>query len=260
MNRLKTVLSACFLLIFILNCNDAKTLPVSSFIIEPSGIISSVYTSSRTTYKVESSDEDFSLLATANQQILSSKTYNGKSIILVSSGDSVLPAEKNLSIYLKNTSFLNTDKENIKKAAAEFKNSKNPVSDVSVFVYNHISDKKIGIPFLPAALILDGKAGDCTEHSVLTISILRTLGIPSRAVMGLILTENFSGKKNVFVYHMWVEAYQNGKWVLVDSTRPYDIHPNRYIALAYHNLMTATPLEYLQAISSIEDMKIFYVK
>ncbi len=263
MNRFKLIfkiLSLSSIFSFILICSNAESLPVSSFIIVPSGITGSVYTESRTVYRVESSDEDFTLSPTANQKILSIKSGNDRSVILVSSGESAAPVEKDLSIYLRNSPYLNTDKASIIKAAERFKTSKDPLQEVSVFVYNHISDKKIGIPMLPASSILSGKSGDCTEHSILTVSILRTLKIPSRAVMGIILAENFSGKQNVFVYHMWVEAFQNGKWILVDSTRPHDLHPNRYIALAYHNLMTETPLEYLNAASTIQDMKISVVK
>ena len=260
MNRLRFIFTTFILMSVILISSDLKSLPSSSFIIIPSGISSSVYSGSRTTYKVESSDEDFTLSGTANQQILSINSGGGKTVILVSSGESPLSENKDLNFYLSNTPYLNTDKESIKKTAMKFKDSKDPVRDVSLFVYNHISDKKMGIPLLPASSILSGKAGDCTEHSVLTVSILRTLKIPARAVMGIILSENFSGKQNVFVYHMWVEAYHNGRWILVDSTRPRDIHPNRYIALAYHNLKTETPLEYLQAISTMQNMKISYVK
>lgn len=259
MKKLSFFLTAFSVLFIILNGTVLKSLPSSSFIIIPSGIISSVYTDIRSTFKIVSSDEDFILADTANQHILSVISGDGKTEITVSTGNNPLPADKNLNIYLKNTPYLNTDKESIKKAAAGFKNSKNPLKDISVFVYRHISDKKIGIPLMPAASILAGRAGDCTEHSILAISLLRTLNIPSRAVMGIILSEEFSGKQNVFVYHMWVEAYQNGKWVMADPTRPYDTHHNRYIALAYHNLMTETPLEYLQAASTMQNMKITYI-
>ena len=260
MNRLRFVNGTLFFFTIIFFCHNAGSLPASSFIIIPSGIIDTVYQSSRTVYKVESSDEDFTLPSTASQQILSVKPGNEKSIILISAGENPLTENKNTEVFLRNTPYLNLDKEIIKKTAGNFKNSKDQPGDVSAFVYHYISDKKIGIPLLPAASILQGKAGDCTEHSVLTIALLRALKIPSRAVMGLILVENFSDKQNVFVYHMWVEAYRNGKWVLVDSTRPASIHHNRYIALAYHNLMTETPLEYLQAISTIQNLKISYVR
>jgi hypothetical protein len=260
MSSLKYILKILLIPAVIMICSIAESLPVSSFIIIPSGITGSVYSGNRTVYKIESSDEEFILPGTANQEILSVKSGNDKTEILVSSGDSSAGKETDMSKYLRNTPYLNTDKESIKKTAAKFRNSKDPLKDVSIFVFNHISDKKIGIPLLPAASILTGKSGDCTEHSILTVSILRTLQIPARAVMGIILCEDFAGKQNVFVYHMWAEAYLNGRWELVDSTRPLDIHHNRYIALAYHSLMTETPIEYLRAVSTIQDIKISVVR
>ncbi len=260
MNKSGYIIKSITLAVVILFSIDLKSIPASSFIITPSGINNTAYTNNRTVYKIESSDEDFTLFETANQQILSKKNSGERTEILISTGDSAVPVEKDLTPFLKNTPYLNTDKESIRKAASKFKNSKDPVKDVSAFVYNHISDKKLGIPLLPASMILSGRAGDCTEHSILTISILRTLKISSRAVMGIILSENFSGKNNVFVYHMWVEAFRNGRWILVDATRPYDFHPNRYIALSYHNLMTETPSDYLRAISTIQDMKISFIR
>jgi transglutaminase-like putative cysteine protease len=260
MKTKRSFLSCIPLLIFILFCNDVKSIPALSFLITPAGINSTAYTNIRSVYKIESSDEDFTLPATANQQNLSIKNLKERTEILISTGDSLLTAEKDLTPFLRNTPFLNTDKESIRKTALKFRKSADPVKDVSVFVYNHISDKKLGIPLLPASMILTGKAGDCTEHSILTVSLLRTLGIPSRAVMGVILSEDFSGEKDVFVYHMWVEALKDGRWILVDATRPHDFYPNRYIALAYHNLMTEMPIDYLRAVSAIQEMKITFIK
>jgi hypothetical protein len=59
---------------------------------------------------------------------------------------------------------------------------------------------------------------------------------------------------------MWVEALKDGRWILVDATRPHDFYPNRYIALAYHNLMTEMPIDYLRAVSAIQEMKITFIK
>jgi hypothetical protein len=54
---------------------------------------------------------------------------------------------------------------------------------------------------------------------------------------------------------MWAEAFHDGRWILVDATRPRDIHPNRYIAFAYHSLQTEMPLSYFRAISAIRKMR-----
>ena len=240
----------------ILICSEINSLPVSSFIVKPSGVTGSVYAGSKTSYKIESSDEDFTLPNSANQIVLSESVKKDKKEIIILCGANRISAKGDLKQFLNDTQFLNLDDPDIKKTALQFKNSKNKIKDISAFVYNQISDKKIGMPLIPAASILKSKAGDCTEHTVLAISLLRSLNIPARAVVGLILSEDFLGEKNVFVYHMWAEVYENGQWILVDATRPGSINPNRYIALCYHNLKTAAPLEYLNAISTVRDLKI----
>jgi hypothetical protein len=240
--------------------NSGITLPSSSFIIVPVVIKNEIYMNDKSVFRIESSDEDLILPETANQKIVSINKSNEKTVILLSTGKNRLAPGNDLNPYLKNTPYLNMDKDIIRKTAADFKNSKDPLKDVSLFVYRYISDKKIGIPMISALSILKRKAGDCTEHSILTVSLLRTLKIPARAIVGLILTENFEGNKNVFVFHMWVEAYRNGKWEMIDSTRPLNVYHNRYIALAYHNLMTETPMEFLTVASSINDIKISYIK
>jgi hypothetical protein len=223
------------------------------------GLKNSAYAKSKTVYKIESSDENFKLFNTSNQVVLSESLKNNRKEIVISCGENTISGQDNLNLFLNDTQFLNLDNPKIKSTAARFKNSKNKIKDVSLFVYKHISDKKLGMPLIPAASILKSKAGDCTEHSILTISILRSLKIPARAVVGLILSENFLNEKNVFVYHMWVEAYENGRWVLVDSTNPQSTNHNRYIALCYHSLKTEAPIEFLNAVSTIQDLKITYI-
>jgi transglutaminase-like putative cysteine protease len=166
---------------------------------------------------------------------------------------------KSLNEYLINTRLLEIDDPEIIKLKQNFYMSEDIVSDVEKYVYNHITDKKIGIPIISASKILIGRAGDCTEHAVLAISILRMLGIRARAVVGMILSEEFDGNENVFVYHMWAEAYYKNRWMLVDATRPEEKFPNRYIAIAYHHLKTEMPLDYLKAVSAMKSFSIEYV-
>ena len=57
------------------------------------------------------------------------------------------------------------------------------------------------------------REGDCTECAVLLAALLRANGIPSRCVNGLVYSEDdFAGQKDVFVYHMWTQA-----WIALDN-------------------------------------------
>ncbi|MCD6227181.1 transglutaminase domain-containing protein, partial [Candidatus Micrarchaeota archaeon] len=85
---------------------------------------------------------------------------------------------------------------------------------ITNWVYNHITynlsytDKR-----LPASEVYKIRQGTCDEYSHLTISMLKTLGIPARFVKGY----SFSNK--TWEPHAWVEYY-NPKygWLPIDPT------------------------------------------
>lgn len=218
-----------------------------------------IYTEERTKYILSSSDPNFSLPNTPFQNVLKKTALNQKYYLTVISGNI---AQKKCAIspaYLQDTRFLNLNSEEIIQIRKKFMNSNTVINDISHFVYNHIINKKPGIPIISAKNILKHRSGDCTEHAILTISLLRSLKIPARAAVGMILSRDFDGLRDVFVFHMWAEAYINGGWILVDSTRPNKQQPNRYIAFSYHHLKTEMPLSYLKSISAIKNLTVEYL-
>jgi hypothetical protein len=65
---------------------------------------------------------------------------------------------------------------------------------------------------IPSALeVLRTRVGDCNEHATLTAALLRSLGVPTRIVVGLVYT------RGRFFYHAWNEVY-TGEWVSMDAT------------------------------------------
>ncbi len=221
----------------------------------------SIYSENMSRYRIESSDTEFILIDTTYQKILKQRIGNRKKTIDIETGliPTVTTTIEELSGFLKDTRFLNLSSPEISGAAAKLQDSKDTVKTVEDFVYRHISDKTLGIPIIPASQIYRMKRGDCTEHSVLAVALLRKLGVPARAVAGMYLADQFMGKRNVFVYHMWAEAFWKGRWRLVDATRPGEEKLNRYIAFAYHNLKAEAPLPYLRAVSVIQDMSVEYL-
>jgi transglutaminase-like putative cysteine protease len=220
----------------------------------------SIYSEKTSRYRIESSDSEFSLIRTSYQRIIRQRKSNNKKTIDIETGQisSVSTTAEELSDFLKDTRFLNLASPEITGAAAGLSDSKDPIRAVEDYVYRHIADKTLGIPLMPAAQIYRMKRGDCTEHSVLAVALLRKLRVPARAVVGMYCADEFLGKRNVFVYHMWAEAYWKGRWRLADATRPGENRSNRYIAFTYHNLKAEAPLPYLRAISAIQDLSVEY--
>lgn len=78
-------------------------------------------------------------------------------------------------------------------------------------------DKRAGVRgSATASEVLANGAGDCTEHSVLVVALMRAAGIPARAVDGIVLASNPDGS-GVAGYHAWAEIWL-GEWIGVDAT------------------------------------------
>jgi len=212
-------------------------------------------------FRIASADADFTLPETEFQKIVSREAKGRKESVEIVTGVSGGPGTGIVETgrYLENTRFLNLDSPEITDSAASLRGSADLLKSVEKFVYGRISDKTTGIPLAPASQIYRNRQGDCTEHAVLAIAILRKLRIPARAVVGMYLSDAFQGRKNVFVFHMWAEAYYRGEWHIVDAALHGAGRPNRYIAFAYHNLKTEAPLPYLRAISSIRNLSVEYL-
>jgi hypothetical protein len=83
---------------------------------------------------------------------------------------------------------------------------------ITEWVNAHIVHKGMEHGYDSALDVYRSRAGDCTEHSLLTVALLRAVGIPARPVVGLAYSEN----DGAFVGHMWVEAYA-GHWRTLDA-------------------------------------------
>ena len=83
---------------------------------------------------------------------------------------------------------------------------------IAAWVNSHIVHKGMEHGYASALDVYRSRAGDCTEHSLLTVALLRAAGIPARPVVGLAYSEN----DGAFVGHMWVEAYAD-HWRTLDA-------------------------------------------
>jgi len=88
------------------------------------------------------------------------------------------------------------------------------VDAIATWVYRTL-DKKLATHLPAASVILKTKVGDCTEHTWLTVALLRAIGIPARPVFGVAYTGD---SEAIFAYHAWVEVAVDGRWVAIDPT------------------------------------------
>jgi hypothetical protein len=119
---------------------------------------------------------------------------------------------------LKATSAIQSDDKTIRKLARQIVGKgKDPVAQANLleqWVFNHLR-RRMGINALTARDVLANKAGDCTEHTILFVSLARSIGLPAREIYGIMYLQ---GEKPVFGWHAWAEIYDGRQWVSVDPT------------------------------------------
>ncbi|HJV21268.1 MAG TPA: transglutaminase domain-containing protein [Holophagaceae bacterium] len=83
---------------------------------------------------------------------------------------------------------------------------------VNRFVFEWITDKDYSVGFASAREVALTPRGDCTEHGVLAVALLRKLGVPARGAVGWVAVDDVLGP------HFWVEVKLGSRWVPVDPT------------------------------------------
>ncbi len=82
------------------------------------------------------------------------------------------------------------------------------------FVYGYVTEKDYSQAFATAAEVARQREGDCTEHAVLLAALCRAAGIPARVAAGLV----YLPPHRSFFFHMWTEAYVDGRFIPLDAT------------------------------------------
>lgn len=83
---------------------------------------------------------------------------------------------------------------------------------VNSFVFDWIVEKDFTVGFASALEVCRQPRGDCTEHGVLAVALLRRLGVPARGVTGWVALGETLG------LHFWVEVRLKERWVPLDPT------------------------------------------
>lgn len=120
---------------------------------------------------------------------------------------------KEIKAFLKPSPFIQSDHPQIKAQLEKIINpadtAEQKAKKIVTWVYRNIEKKPV--LSVPNALeVLKIKSGDCNEHSILTVALLRAAGIPAQIEAGLVYLH---GR---FYWHAWNVIYL-GKWITADT-------------------------------------------
>lgn len=126
-----------------------------------------------------------------------------------------------------------------KEIAGTEKDAWTVAKKVNQWVFKNLV-KDYGVSSDSAADVLKLKKGDCTEHSLLAVSMLRSLGIPAKRIDGLVYLINEDNVPALY-WHEWVEAYV-GEWTQLDPTFGQDVANPARLAVGEESSAEITPL------------------
>lgn len=116
--------------------------------------------------------------------------------------------------YLESDSFISANDPKIREQALKIASRDEPalVRARKVIAWVHENLEKRPVFSIPSAVdILETRAGDCNEHSVLTAALARALGVPTRVEVGVVY------QRGRFYYHAWNSFYVRGRWISADA-------------------------------------------
>jgi hypothetical protein len=87
---------------------------------------------------------------------------------------------------------------------------------VNDFVFGFIRDKCLDVGFASAPSVAKMPRGDCTEHTMLMVAMLRRLGAPARAAIGWAALD--MGYETILGLHTWAEVKIGQRWIPMDPT------------------------------------------
>jgi transglutaminase-like putative cysteine protease len=144
---------------------------------------------------------------------------------------------------LKATLIVESDNAEIralaKKLVAGEKSSHVAAKKINEWVARNLV-KDYGASADRASDVLRQMRGDCTEHSLLAVALLRAAGIPAKRVDGVVYMMN-EDKVPAFYWHEWVEAYV-GEWTQMDPTFNQPVADATHFAVGEEGNAEITPL------------------
>ncbi|MCP3144337.1 transglutaminase-like domain-containing protein [Pyxidicoccus xibeiensis] len=126
-----------------------------------------------------------------------------------------------------------------KKVIGEEKDAYAAAQKVNAWVFKNL-EKDYGASADRATDVLNQKRGDCTEHSLLAVAMLRSAGIPARRVDGVLYMMNADGVPALY-WHEWVEAFV-GEWTQLDPTFNQPVADATHFAFGEEGNAEITPL------------------
>lgn len=185
-------------------------------------------------YSINKSNNRFPLsLGDGKYTINVVRLVSGNSYSVIQQEVVELKLEKDEFPFLQSIQLVNWNKkmDTVKKAKELTKKAKTDLEKVSAVYsyivknieYDYAKAKNVKADYIPEVdNVLDNETGICYDYASLFAAMLRSVGVPTKLVMGY-------NKSDSKTYHAWNQVYlaDEDKWITIDTT--YDASSNSKI-------------------------------
>jgi hypothetical protein len=210
-------------------------------------------------YSIQSLNKAIKFLSSDEQQV--TLQQNGKVSVVVKP---LVPREEafpyvgnapELVKYLMPNLWVQNDNVQLKNVALQVVGKTNQMSEAATkletFVRGYITTKNLSVGYASALDVLNDRVGDCTEHALLLTGLMKSVGIPARIATGVVYSQEFSNRSQIFVPHAWSQAYIGGQWISFDAA--VGSFGSGHILLSTGN---GDPVSFYNTVNSIGNFKI----
>jgi hypothetical protein len=162
---------------------------------------------------------------------------------------------ESLAPYLRANAWVRSEDAGIRRLAAKAGGPERPfaarMAKIEGQVRQHMHRDVDYVGYADASEALRTGRGDCTEFAVLLAALARAQGIPARVVVGMAYSSRFTGNRDSFNPHAWVQVYDGTRWSSFDAA--LEGFDSAHVALG---IGTGEPTELFDAFLQLRQLRI----
>lgn len=170
-------------------------------------------------------------------------------------GDEVAPQDEILETLRRPNAWIQSGHPELRamarRAAGTARDPRLRMDKLTRFVATHMTGQVAFVGYASALEAARRRSGDCTEYAVLLVALARAQGIPARVAAGMVYSDQFHGRRAVFVPHVWAQAWIDGRWRSYDAA--LDGFDSGHIALVTGD---GDPSRLLPGMSVLRELKL----
>ncbi|MGH8029077.1 MAG: transglutaminase-like domain-containing protein [Arenimonas sp.] len=206
-------------------------------------------------YVLSRADGKLPVFAITGEQEVASDGDRAVVTVCRECGKAVAETAQSLAPYLRANAWVRSDDAAVRRIAAKAGSAERSIparmASLESKVRQHMHRDADYVGYADAAEALRTGKGDCTEFAVLLAALARAQGIPARVVVGMAYSARFTGNRDSFNPHAWVQVYDGQRWRSYDAA--LEGFDSAHVALA---VGTGEPQELFDAFLQLRQLRI----